>query len=394
MAGTNKSKWILAGGAAAVGMALAYFFDPGRGSERRTALATKAKRLSTELGGATLKSARDSWRHLAATARQTWFHLGRAEWPEDRVLVERIRARMGRIVSRPHKIHVVSDDGVVTLWGPVSEVESRKLAHFAQTMPGVREVVNHLEIEEAANEPGPAQPSPFQHAREATLLTWSPPQRLAAGIAGTAAAVYGLKRKDALGISISLLGAGLAATSTLKRNVHSLLAFSEDSPGFELEQTIRINAPVSDVFDFWANPENYPKAFSHISAIDKTGENLYRWTVAGPGGIPVHWEGTITRTIPNTLVEWKSLPGSTVGNLGFVRVDPNYDATTRVLVRMFYRPPAGVLGRFIAEMLGVDPKKVLAQDLKRLKALFERDESYMKQLRQGGEHELLKIAKT
>ncbi len=394
MAGANKSKWILAGGAAAAAIAATYFFDPERGRARRSALATKAKRLGTEGGGVALKSARDSWHHLAGIARQVWFHLGRVEWPEDRVLVERIRARLGRIVSHPHKIHVVSDDGVVTLWGPASEAESRRLAHIAQTMPGVREVVNHLEIQEAGAEPAEPEASPFQHARQETLLAWSPAQRLAAGMAGAAAAVYGWRRKDALGISISLLGAGLAATSTLKKNVHSLLAFSEDSPGFELEQTIRINAPVSDVYDFWANPENYPKAFSHISAIEKLGENLYRWTVAGPGGIPVHWEGTITRTVPNTLVEWKSLPGSTVGNLGFVRVDPNYDASTRVLVRMFYRPPAGVLGRFIAEMFGVDPKKVLAQDLKRLKALFEKEETYMKQLRQGGEQELLKIAKT
>lgn len=191
-----------------------------------------------------------------------------------------------------------------------------------------------------------------------------------------------------------MLGTGLAAASTLKRNVHSLLALSDDSPGFELEQTIRINAPVSDVFDFWANPENYPKVFSRISAIEKLGENLYRWTVTGPGGIPVHWEGTITRAVPNTLVEWKSLPGSTVGNLGFVRVDPNYDASTRVLVRMFYRPPAGILGRFIAEMFGVDAKKVLAQDLKRLKTLFEKEEDYMKELTKGGDNELLKIATT
>jgi uncharacterized membrane protein len=260
-------------------------------------------------------------------------------------------------------------------------------------MPGVREVINHLEAREE-EEPASPEVSVFKQARQDTLLNWSPAGRLLAGAAGTAAALYGLRRKDPLGVSISLLGAGLAAASTMKKNVHSMLAFSEDSPGFELEETIRINAPVSDVFEFWANPENYPKVFSHITSIEKLGENLYRWTVAGPGGIPVHWDGTITRQVPNTLVEWKSLPGSTVGNLGFVRVDPNYDASTRILVRMFYRPPAGILGRFLAEMLGVDPKRVLEQDLKRLKMLFEREEAFMKEVREGGDQEVLKIAKT
>src|SRR5260370_2416176 len=126
-------------------------------------------------------------------------------------------------------------------------------------------------------------------------------------MAGSAAVIYGWRRKDPLGVSISLLGAGLAAASTFKRNVYSLLALSEDSPGFELEQTIRINAPVSDVFDFWTKPENYPKVFSHISAIDKIGQNLYRPTVTRPGAIPVHSNGTITPTPPHTLAHRHTL---------------------------------------------------------------------------------------
>jgi uncharacterized membrane protein len=268
-----------------------------------------------------------------------------------------------------------------------------RLSRGVKTIPGIREVINHIEIREG-EETLAREISPFKQAREDTLLNWSPAKRLLAGMAGTAVAIYGLKRRDPVGVSISLLGAGLTAASTMKKNVHSLLAFSEDCAGFEIEKTIRINAPVSDVFEFWANPENYPKVFSHISSIEKLGENLYRWTVNGPGGIPVHWDGTITRKVPNTLVEWKSLPGSTVGNLGFVRVVPNYDASTRVLVRMFYRPPAGILGRFLAEILGVDLKRVLEQDLKRLKLLFERDEIYMREIREGGDQEILKIAKT
>ncbi|HZR27236.1 MAG TPA: SRPBCC family protein, partial [Terriglobales bacterium] len=140
---------------------------------------------------------------------------------------------------------------------------------------------------------------------------------------------------------------------------------------FELEKTIRIDAPLSDVFDFWANPENYPGAFSHVSNIERLGENLYRWRLIGPSKIAVTWEGVITRVISNTLIEWKSLPGSSVGNFGIVRFDPLYDGSTRVHIRMFYRPPAGILGQFIAEFLGADPNKILDQDLNQLKRLFE-----------------------
>ena len=163
----------------------------------------------------------------------------------------------------------------------------------------------------------------------------------------------------------------MVVRSTMQNHLRATCALSESSAGFELEKTIRINAPISDLFDFWANPENYPKAFSHVAGIERLGENLYRWTLVGPAGIPVTWEGVITRIVPNTLVEWKSLPGSTIKNFGIVHFDPVYDASTRINVRMFYRPPAGILGKFFAEMLGADAEQVLDQDLKRLKYLFE-----------------------
>jgi uncharacterized membrane protein len=281
----------------------------------------------------------------------------------------------------------------VTLWGTATENEIGKLIYMVKAVPGVAEVLNHLEPREVHN--APAEPNVLQQAHRETLLNWSPAARMVVGAAGAAAAAYGCKRKDSLGLSLSLVGGGLAVASTLRRNVHSMLAFSDDSPGFELEETIRVNAPISDLYDFWAKPENYPKVFSHITAIERLGENLYRWTVTGPAGVPIHWEGRITRQVPNTLVEWKSLPGSTVGNFGIARFDPNYDASTRVHVRMFYRPPAGILGRFLAEVLGSDPKKVLRQDLQQFKMRFETDDNLIKELKDGGETaELLKTART
>ncbi len=196
-----------------------------------------------------------------------------------------------------------------------------------------------------------------------------------------------------IGKALSLLGTGLAARSTMQNHLRASLAIGKSSPGFEIERTIRINAPISDLYDFWANPENYPKAFSHVARIERLGENLYRWTVNGPGGIPIGWEGVITRTIPNTLVEWKSLPGSPIANFGVVHFDPHYDASTRVHVRMFYRPPAGILGRFFAELLGADANQILDQDLKHLKHMFEKNEFPNEQKKSKVEEaELLKTA--
>ena len=395
----NRGKrWMLFSGAAAatVGAAAFYFLEGERGKHRRAAFSRKAGRLRAGLAGSVSQYSSDVQHRIKGIAKGAWYgHLRRP--PDDRVLEERIRSRMGRIVERPHRVHVASERGVVTLWGLATENEVRKLVRAVETMPGVVEVLNHLERDEA-KQPAAHASNVLQEAHRETLLNLSPVARLIAGAAGTAIAVYGWKRKknDGLGISLAVLGAALAAASTMKRNLHSVLAFSEDCPGFELEETIRIHAPISDLYDFWANPENYPKVFSHITAIERLGENLYRWTVTGPAGLPIHWEGSITRAVPNTVVEWKSLPGSTVGNFGIARFDPHYDASTRVHVRMFYRPPAGILGRFLAELLGSDPKEVLRADLKRLKLRFETEENLIRKLKEGNQEnegtELLKTA--
>jgi uncharacterized membrane protein len=390
---TNRKgkRWMLLGGVAA-GAGAFYFLDREHGAERRAEFSRKTGRLAASFTDTAAKYISDSQHRFSGVVRQVWYGL-HSSLPDDRVLEERIRSRMGRIVTHPPRIHVTASDGVVTLWGTAPENEIGKLIHAVEAMPGVVEVLNHIEPRETPVLS--AKLNALQQARHETLLNWSPATRMVAGAAGVAAAVYGWRRKDRLGLSLSLLGTGLAVASTLKRNVHSMLALAEDSPGFELEETIRVNAPISDLYDFWANPENYPKVFTHITAIERLGENLYRWTVTGPAGLPIHWEGRIVRAVPNTLVEWKSLPGSTVGNFGIARFDPNYDASTRVHIRMFYRPPAGVLGRFLAELLGSNPKQVLRQDLKRLKQRFETEEDLMRELRAGGEDDqLLKTART
>ncbi|HYX52265.1 MAG TPA: SRPBCC family protein [Candidatus Limnocylindrales bacterium] len=390
MAGNDK-KWMLFGGAAA-GAAAFYFLDREKGHQRRATAALATNRLAQAIADGAALGVRDAQQRLTGMAKHAWFSF-RREHLDDRVLVERIRSRMGRILSHPHKIHVASDRGTVTLWGQAPREQARELIEAVNSMQGVREIFDHLEDWEP--EAGhAAAPRAFHDARLSTLLNWNPTQRLFAGLAGGALSVYGFRRNDALGNALSGLGTGIVVQSLLKRNVRSILALTEDCPGFELERTIRVNIPISDLYDFWVNPENYPKVFGHIANVERLGENLYRWTVNGPAGVPVHWEGVITRKESNTLVEWKSVPGSTIGNFGLVRFDANYDASTRLHIRMFYRPPAGILGRFIAELFGADPGQLLTQDLKRMKALFEQDETLVKQIKEGGDEQLLKIAKT
>jgi uncharacterized membrane protein len=379
-------------GSLGMGAAAIYLTDPEKGQKRRSALMKNAERLLESAKHQGEKTLKDTQHHVTGMAARFWSTM-KAEQVSDRVIEERIRARMGRIVLRPRKIHVVCDQGVATLWGQAQKNEIYALVHAVKLVPGVKEVQDHLDVCEP--EANPANDSDRLHqARKETRLNWSPSKRLLVGATGAALAAYGVTRKDTIGRASAMLGAGLIARSMMKNHLTSTMALSETSPGYEIEKTIRINAPVSDIYDFWVNPENYAQAFSHIARVERLGENLFRWTMNGPAGIPVGWEGVITRTIPNTLVEWKSLPGSAIGNFGVVRFDPLYDASTRVKIRMFYRPPGGILGHFLAELFGSDPSNILDQDLKKLRRLFEAGKISIQNGQPEDDVESLKLAMT
>ena len=64
--------------------------------------------------------------------------------PDDAVLVARVRAQIGDVVSQPGAINVTAHQGHVTLSGPVPADEVDKLLATVETVRGVTEVVNRL----------------------------------------------------------------------------------------------------------------------------------------------------------------------------------------------------------------------------------------------------------
>jgi uncharacterized membrane protein len=134
---------------------------------------------------------------------------------------------------------------------------------------------------------------------------------------------------------------------------------------------ITVKAPVDEVFTYWSHPENFPEFMSHVREVSRIGDGLYRWKVGGPAGLLVEWDAAITDLDFNKLLAWKSLPGAIVEQCGLTRFISNPDGSTRIDVKMSYKPPAGILGHAIAELFGVDPKQEMDDDLMRMKSFIE-----------------------
>src|SRR5690606_16207145 len=97
-------------------------------------------------------------------------------------------------------------------------------------------------------------------------------------------------------------------------------------------------------------------------------------------GLSVQWNAVITRQEPNSLIAWKSEPGSLVESAGTVHFRPNAQGGTQLDIQMSYNPPAGALGHAMAAIFGSDPRHLMDEDMIRFKSLIENEKT-----RVGGE---------
>jgi uncharacterized membrane protein len=175
-----------------------------------------------------------------------------------------------------------------------------------------------------------------------------------------------------VGAAVAALGGALLARDVADRPLRSVLGIGAGTRAVDFHKTIHVRAPVSEVFAFFANVENFPRFMAHVREVKKTDDDRYRWVAVGPAGIPVSWTGEITERVPDKVLAWRSSPGAAIGNSGVARFESNPDGSTRLDLRMSYNPPAGALGHFVASLFGADPKHALDEDMVRFQSMLEK----------------------
>ncbi|HYF39247.1 MAG TPA: SRPBCC family protein, partial [Gemmatimonadales bacterium] len=188
-------------------------------------------------------------------------------------------------------------------------------------------------------------------------------------IAGIVVGLYGLARRGPLGAVLRTVATGLLARAGGYGSGGAALG-SDRRRAVDIQKTLYIEAPVQQVYAFWSNYENFPLFMSHVREVEDLGGGRSRWSVRGPGGVPIEWNARLTQQTPNELIAWRSEAGSMLENAGMIRFSSS-GAGTRVDIRLCYHPPAGGAGQAVAELLGSDPRSKMNDDLGRMKALLE-----------------------
>ena len=172
----------------AIGAGLAFILDPARGGRRRALVRDKVvrgTRVAGEALDATARDMRNRARGMAASTRGRFW----SEDVDDARLLERVRAKLGRVCSHPHAIDVDVTDSEVTLRGPVLADEVHDLLTTAASVRGVQSVVNELEPHDSAAGVPSLQGDRRRAGASLDLLqpNWAPATRALVSVAAVAA---------------------------------------------------------------------------------------------------------------------------------------------------------------------------------------------------------------
>ena len=139
--------------AAALGAGAIYFLDAANGRRRRKLALDQVNRLVNDTG----RCMRQTGRYVSDVVNRSrgFAHEARSRYaaaPGDvspETLMQRIRSAMGHVVTNAGAISVmVNNDGNVTLSGRVLASELDSLLTTVNRVPGVREIINRLDVQD------------------------------------------------------------------------------------------------------------------------------------------------------------------------------------------------------------------------------------------------------
>src|SRR5579884_498189 len=98
------------------------------------------------------------------------------------------------------------------------------------------------------------------------------------------------------------------------------------------EQSITVNAPISEVYRRWSDLTNFPSFMDTVESVTKTGPDTYHWkTSVGP--VTQEFDARAEFN-PDRSISWESTTGSP--NNGQVTFAPEGQNRTRIDVQVSY----------------------------------------------------------
>ncbi len=198
-------------------------------------------------------------------------------------------------------------------------------------------------------------------------------------LGGSAAVVYGLKRRSLFGSALALVGADFALRGIAgNRDVLQFLGlrpfFDGSLPygrGIKMRRSVTIARPLEELYRYWHNFENLPRFMQHVKSVRVLDHRRSHWVVTAPGGKTVHWDAEIIADRAPELIGWRARGGG-IDHAGSVRFEPAPgNRGTIIRVQLQYNPAGGHITSAVARLFGEEPDQQIHDDLRRFKQLME-----------------------
>jgi uncharacterized membrane protein len=364
--GLELAKWL---GGAAAGALLMYMLDPDRGGARRAQSAAAVR----NAGERTTSAIGNVWRGAAGS-------LGDAA--DDAVDAAKSSGSIGSAISRLGRAAgEMLDDTVSKAKDTVGRAED------SDTYSNVRSAVSRAAdtavdfYDDTRKSAGKLGHRVAEELHGDSEGAWNPTMRNTALVGGGLLALFGVMRRSPLSALVGLAGAALLARGAANQPLRTLakrgtagLAMAKGmsmDKTIDFEKTIHIDAAPDEVYEQFANYENFPRYMSHVVEVRDLGRRRSHWSVKGPAGSEFQWNSVLTEQSKPNRLAWRSEAGAEIPNSGSIQFE-RHRGGTLVTVRMCYSPPAGALGHAFALLLGADPKSQMDDDLARMRAFIER----------------------
>lgn len=210
----------------------------------------------------------------------------------------------------------------------------------------------------------------FGYASELFVPKWSIPARIAVSTLGIFSLILATRTRGTPRKALGLFGVSSLIRALSNLHVTDLIGWLAN-PSVRLRRTIRVKAPIDDVYNFLIHFDNYPRFMSYVQKVEINNEGGLRWTVKGPAGVLFHWNTSLGSIIKNQAISWKSSINSLIRNSGNIQLKDLPGEGTEIQIELVYAPPVGALGYAVVHFLGFDPKDKIDEDLQVLKAIVE-----------------------
>lgn len=151
---------------------------------------------------------------------------------------------------------------------------------------------------------------------------------------------------------------------------------STDLQAIRITERFIVDRPRDEVYSFWRNLENLPRFMKHLHSVTELDETTSEWKANIPNDLlKIKWKAEITREEQNSYLGWQSVEGSMIDNAGKVEFSDSINGLgTELNVEINYFPPAGNIGRSVAQLLNPVFENMVREDITNFKHYVEGQE--------------------